>query len=100
MAARVALHAYRGAGAAIEHITVNNLETGHALVQAHLKVDYRRAGRAAVVSAPFDIEYAVGRTPAYRSEYALPVGAIARIKVLPVREDCKVEPRIGQARVE
>jgi hypothetical protein len=79
----VLLHSRRRAGITPSHGAVDHVKACLPLVQPQLEVG--AAAPREVLRPPLNVEDAVGRTPAYRGEYAKP--AVDQIEVVPVRVD-------------
>jgi hypothetical protein len=65
-------------------------------VQTDLEV-YSHSSRATEISAPLNIEDAIGCRPCYRGEYALTVGYVSCEEVVPVWSNQVVQVDGGQA---
>src|SRR6476646_4004906 len=91
----VLLHACCSRGVAASQRTVDHIKTALTFVQSKLEVGSATPGE--VLSAPFDVEDAVGRISTNRSEDPKP--SVQRIKIVPVRENGVVVQSPRQAHV-
>ena len=89
------MHSCCSRGVAASQRTVDHIKTALPFVQSQFEVG--SAGPWVVLSAPFDVEDAVGRIASNRSEDPKP--SVQRIKIVPVREDGVVVRSPRQAQV-
>lgn len=97
--ARASLHAHRRPGPTTRYRTVYQIKPVLPLIQARFEIDVSTTRATRVqAGAPFNIEYAVRSYARHRRVDSL-VGRLVGHQVVPVRQYCVVEGRVGQATV-